>query len=58
MNIATTVPLADTWGIEIGTGWVIAVVVMMVLCMGAMMFRIPVVVRPARKMHVPLPTWL
>src|SRR5215207_7492081 len=38
MNIATTVPLADTWGIDIGTGWVIAVAVMMVLCMGAMMF--------------------
>ena len=38
MNIATTVPPADTWVMDIGTGWVIAVVVMMVLCMGAMMF--------------------
>lgn len=39
MNIPTTLPLADTWGIDIGTGWVIAVVVMMVLCMGVMTVR-------------------
>lgn len=36
--LLTTIPLADTWGMQVGTGFVIAMVVMMVLCMGAMMF--------------------
>lgn len=47
MNIASTVPLADTWGMhgDIGTGWWIVMVVVMVLFWGAIILGILWLVR-------------
>lgn len=41
MDIAQTIPLADTWGMhdgDIGVGWLIVMVPMMLLMMGGMMW--------------------
>ena len=41
MNIAQTIPLADSWGMhgnDVGAGWVIVMGTMMVLFIGAMMW--------------------
>ena len=40
MNIAQTVPLADTWGMhsDVGAGWMILMMVLMVLFWGAIIF--------------------
>ena len=49
MNIALTVPLADTWGMhgDVGAGWMILMMVLMVLFWGAIIFGIVWLIRGA-----------
>ena len=59
MNIAQTIPLADTWGMhgDIGTGWWIVMMVAMVLFWGAIILGVVWLIRrgfeggPGRRPH-------
>ena len=51
MSIAQTVPLADTWGMhgDVGAGWMILMMVLMVLFWGAIIFGIVWLIRGAAR---------
>src|SRR5215213_9314839 len=47
MNIAQIIPLADTWGMhgDVGAGWMIAMMAVMVLFWGAIIFGVVWLIR-------------
>jgi putative membrane protein len=47
VNIALTVPLADTWGMhgDVGAGWMVGMMVVMLLFWGAIIFGIVWLIR-------------
>lgn len=49
MNIAQAIPLADTWGMhgDVGAGWMIVMMTVMVLFWGAVVFGIVGLIRSA-----------
>ena len=51
MNIAQTIPLADTWGMhgDVGAGWMILMMSLMVLFWGAVVFAIVWLIRGATR---------
>ena len=51
MNIAQAIPLADTWGMhgDVGAGWMILMMSLMVLFWGAVIFGIVWLIRGATR---------
>ena len=51
MNIAQAIPLADTWGMhgDVGTGWMILMMSLMVLFWGGIIFGIVWLIRGAAR---------
>jgi putative membrane protein len=56
MNLAQTIPLADAWGMhgDVGAGWMVLMMALMVLFWGAIIFGVVWLIRGATRREAPL----